>query len=291
MAITLPMIKKEIDDLKSNYYTLEKLVTNILGATGSISPDLSDTLDQIMDGIKKIGISPNEAEIKLIQGNEITSGKYEAKLEIGGRDQDSIFPVVGYYFYDNKIYIYDHFKPEVSIDLPPQYHFLKIIKTEEDEYKLAFCNSGGNEYHALSDNLKLLNTWNLKSTDKIDFAKYYNKNGSYPSFILKASDKQYLNSQQYGVDVYQIGNGEKKIGSLVDEFGYYDNQNKFHYLNHHLGTENHSYDPLSFTVTKGDNQCSFHQVKEGISDIDVTNNNVACSLVEYIANYVNDIYF
>ncbi|GHM57888.1 MAG: hypothetical protein sL5_00580 [Candidatus Mesenet longicola] len=289
MAITLPMIKKEIDELRSDFNNLKKLIASSSSTSGQINPDLSDKLDQIIDKIKKTSVSSNEAEAKLIKGNKIANDKHEARLELNGKNEDSIFSPVGYYFYDNKIYIYDRFKPETSIDLLRQYHFLKVVKTEEGEYKLAFCNQSGHEFHGILDDYEHINPVDIKSTKNIDLAKYYNKNHSHPSFALKASDNNYSNSQQHGVDVYEIGNGEKKVGSLIDEFGYYDSQNKFHYFNNYLGTQ--IYDPLSFTITKGDNQCFLHQMKEGTNNVDSTNDAMACSLVEYVANYVNGVYF
>ncbi|WP_339046213.1 hypothetical protein [Candidatus Mesenet endosymbiont of Agriotes lineatus] len=269
MKITLSVLGEQLNNLAESHNDLKALI------------------DQLTKGLGPA--STKEIEVGLIKGNEIVNNKHEVKVELNGKSEDSIFTSTGYYFYDNKIYIYDRFKPEISIDLPPQYHFLMVVKTEEDEYKLAFCNKGGNGFHGILDGYKHINPVDIKSTKNIDFAKYYNKNGSYPSFVLKASDNNYPNSQQYGVDVYEIGNGEKKVGSLIDEFGHYDSQNKFHYFNNHLGTQ--TYDPLSFTITKGDNQCSLHQMKEGTNDVDFTNDAMACSLVEYVANYVNGVYF
>ncbi|XGA08137.1 MAG: hypothetical protein U0X86_000304 [Wolbachia endosymbiont of Xenopsylla cheopis] len=249
--------------------------------------DLKALIDQLTKGLDPA--STKEIEVGLIKGNEIANDRHEVRLELNGKSEDSIFSPVGYYFYDNKIYIYDRFKPEISIDLPQQYHFLKIVKTEEDGYKLAFCNQGGHEFHGILDSYKYINPVGVKSIKNIDFAKYYNKNGSHPSFTLKASDNNYSNSQQYGVDVYEVDNGEKKVGSLIDEFGYYDSQNKFHYFNNHLGTQ--IYDPLSFTINRGENECHLHKMQEGGRDIDLTHDSMACSLVEYMVNYVNNEYF
>ncbi len=273
---------------KADLSKLKQEVTDFAQQDKAFDKTITQEIKTISQGMN---IIPDEVQVELIKSNEIT-GKYEAEIKLtNSNTKIGTFSSVGYYFYDSKVYIYDHFKPEINVDLPPQFHFLKVVKTEEDEYKLAFCNSNGHEYYGLLDGLKLISPWNLKSIKNIDFAEYYNKNGSYPSFIAKASNDSYSHSQQHGVDVYKIGNGEKKVGSLVDEFGYYDTQNKLHYTNYQMGTQNHSYDPPSFTITKGDNQCQLHKMKIGSSDHRFLNDTMDCSLVEYVANYVNNEYF
>ncbi len=254
----------------------------------SILSDIKDKLDQIINTTTKLsnGISttPKEFEVKVTKGNEITGSKYEVEIELEGKKVGA-FSQIGYYFYDGNIYIYDHFKLNESVSLPWQYHHLKVIKTEDDDYKLVFCNQSGHEYYAVPDDYRFVG---IKSIKNVDLAKYYNKNGSHPSFIAKASNDSYSHSQQRGVDIYDISN-TKAVGSLINEFGYYDIQNKFHYTNYQMGTQNHSYDPPSFTITKGDNQCQLHKMKIGSSDHRFLNDTIDCSLVEYIANNVNNI--
>ncbi|XGA08698.1 MAG: hypothetical protein U0X86_000995 [Wolbachia endosymbiont of Xenopsylla cheopis] len=243
---------------------------------------------------QEVNIMPQEVSVVLAKGNEIAD-KYEAEIKLADSNSKiGIFSPKGYYFYDGTIYVYDHLRSEVSIDLPEHFHFLKVIKTEDSKYKLAFCNKGGELYYGVPNDYKLINPIDIKSTKSIDFNKYYAENGSSPSFIAKMSSSSYPNpnSHQYGVDVYEIGYGEKKIGSLIDEFGYYDSQNKFHYSDNHLGIQNHSYDSPLFIINKGeDNKCSLHKMQEGTDDIDLTSDAAACSLVEYVANYVNGVYF
>ncbi|WP_339045704.1 hypothetical protein [Candidatus Mesenet endosymbiont of Agriotes lineatus] len=281
----------EKDDLKelakkNDLDELNQRVADFAHQDQAFDQAITKEIKTISQGVNVI---PQEVKVEFVRGNEV-AGRYEAEIKLEG-NKIGTFSSVGHYFFDNRIYIYDHFNPQVSIDLPPQYHFLKVIRTEEDGYKLAFCNEGGQEYYKIPSDYKLISPENLKSIKNIDFEKYYAKNGSSPSFVVKMNSASYSNSSQHGVDVYEIGNGGKKIGSLIDEFGYYDSQNKFHYFNNHINAQDHSYDSPAFTINRGDIECSSHEMQVKARDIDLASDTAACSLVEYVANYVNDVYF
>ncbi|WP_339047604.1 hypothetical protein [Candidatus Mesenet endosymbiont of Phosphuga atrata] len=235
-----------------------------------------------------VNIIPQEVKVEFVKGNEV-AGRYETEIKLEGNKIGTFSPT-GYYFFDNRIYIYDHLNSQISIDLSPQFHFLKVVKIKEDGYKLVFCNKGGQEYYKIPSNYRLISSENLKGTKNINFKKYYTENGSSPSFVVKMNSTSYPNSSQHGVDVYEIGNGEKKIGSLIDEFGYYDSQNKFHYSNNHINAQDHSYNFPSFTIHRGDTECSSHEMQGDTDNIDLASDEITCSLVEYVANYVNDVY-
>ncbi|WP_339045706.1 hypothetical protein [Candidatus Mesenet endosymbiont of Agriotes lineatus] len=284
------------DDLKDlaktdDFATLNQQVADLVQKDETF---YKATTDQIATVSQRTNTMSQEAKVKLVKGNEI-AGKYEAEIQLAdGSSKIGIFSPEGYYFYEGTIYVYDHLRPEISIDLPSQFHFLTVVKTEEGKYKLAFCNKGGESYYDVPNDHRLINPIDIKSIKNIDFEKYYNKNGSNPSFIAKMSSDSYPNpnSHQHGVDVYEIGDGGKEIGSLIDEFGYYDSQGKFHYSNNYIDAQDHSYDSLLFTINKGqDNKCSLHKMHEGTGDIDLASDTATCSLVEYVANYVNGVYF
>lgn len=277
----------KIPDIKTNTDKISNLnqqITNFVQQNRAFDQTITQEIKTISQGIN---IIPQEAKIELVKGNEVT-GRYEAEIKLANSNSKvGTFSPVGYYFFDNRIYVYDHLNPNVSIDLPQQYHFLKVVKTEDDKYKLAFCNSNGQEYYNIPDDYKLINPIDIKSIKNIDFAKYYTKNGSNPSFVAKTS---YPNSERHGVNIYEINNGGKEVGSLIDEFGYFDSQNRFHYFNNHINGGDHNYNSPSFTINRGENECHLHKMQEGGHDIDLTHDDMACSLVEYVANYVNNEY-
>ncbi|GHM58130.1 MAG: hypothetical protein sL5_10100 [Candidatus Mesenet longicola] len=292
------LVNNRIDKLATND-KLDQLSNQMnalpgkVSGSGSISQDLSDKLDQIINKTEKLSKGINtvskEYTVEITKGGEITGGKYEANIELENNIIGAFSPT-GYYFYDNTIYIYDHFaKNKESIDLPKSFHFLRIIKNDED-YKLTFCNKYGHAFYAVvSSNYNLIDATHIKSSRNIDLAHYYNKDGSNPSFIVKASDR-YSNTDQRGIDVYEYktdGNSAgKRIGSLINDLGYFDAQNQFHYTNYQMGSK--TYDNPSFIITRGDNRCQSNEVRENNAIInDDYENTVDCSLAEYVANYAN----
>lgn len=44
------------------------------------------------------------------------------------------------------------------------------------------------------------------------------------------------------------GGKGREVGTLADEFGYFDDQNKLHYYNYHKSAESNTHDPESFSV-------------------------------------------
>ncbi|WP_339047237.1 hypothetical protein [Candidatus Mesenet endosymbiont of Phosphuga atrata] len=281
---------------KDEHYQFKLTAVDTLVAVDSLikdKQDLSAKLSKVAGSTKKLAhsyASLKEFSAEVVKGDEISFGKYAANIKLEDKDIAGAFSKVGYYFFDNAIYIYDHFaKDKDSFSLPEHFHFLKVVKDEKDHYKLAFCNSSGHEYYSMPDDYKLINIEHIKGIKNIDFAKYHVKNGSFPSFIAKPNVKNYAGSKQHKIDIYEIENENIKVGSLIDEFGYYDSQNKFHYTNNQIGVKDHYYDLPSFTIAAGDNKCESNTIKEGSNILNANHlNPVDCNLVEYIANHIND---
>lgn len=279
---------------RDEHYQFKLTATDALAAVDSLikdKQDLSYKLNKITSSAKALTnnyASLKKLDAKVVKGGEISFGKYAAKIELEDKGIAGAFSKIGYYFYDNVIYIYDHFaKGKDSFSLPEHFHFLKVVKDEKGHYKLAFCNKYGHEYYEMPDDYRLINIEHVKGAKNIDFAKYYAKNGSFPSFTAKPSIKDYADSRQHQVDIYEIGN--EKVGSLIDESAYYDDQGRFHYTSHQMGGQDRSYDLPSFTIAIGDNRCQSNLIKEGNNILNADHSNtVDCSLVEYVANYVND---
>ncbi|XGA08385.1 MAG: hypothetical protein U0X86_000608 [Wolbachia endosymbiont of Xenopsylla cheopis] len=278
----------------NEHYQFKLTAIDALAAVDNLikdKQDLSDKLNKVAGSAKKLAnsyASLKKLNAEIVKGDEISSGKYAANIKLEDKDIAGAFSKVGYYFYDNAIHIHDHFAKD-SFSLPKHFHFLKVIKDEKDHYKLAFCNRYGHEYHAMPDDYKLINIEHIKSVKNIDLAKYHVKNGSFPSFIAKPNVKDYVGSKQHKIDLYKIENENIKVGSLIDEYGYYDSQGGFHYTNNQIGIKDRFYDHPSLTVAVGDNRCESNIIKEGNDILNANHlNPVDCNLVEYIANYVND---
>lgn len=62
-------------------------------------------------------------------------------------------------------------------------------------------------------------------------SKYYYHTHT-PLFAVKQGELEGQSLENYRADVYEIAK-DKKIGTLVDEFGFFEN-GKFHHVDHHL---------------------------------------------------------
>ncbi|APR98098.1 hypothetical protein [Wolbachia endosymbiont of Folsomia candida] len=172
-------------------------------------------------------------QLKIIQSDDNST-------EIAIEDKGVIgkFSKVGYYFCNGQLHIHN---PETRVDIavPSEFNLLKVVENLEmpTQYILVLTNQLGNElfeykkydpaFSSLAGEFKSLDLQQIKTLNKINF-----QNGSY--FILKPGA---VSSQCYAVDVYEIASNEK-IGTLSDEFCYYQN-GQFHYVNYHTGSEIH----------------------------------------------------
>lgn len=221
---------------------------------------------------KKAGIARNEAEIaqKGAQGSEknaknsveelqkkpslkIVPGDYngnvqEANIELEGVGVIATFLEIGYFIKNDELYIRNHIIGNNTL-IPKDFHFLKVVEDDLDSYKLAFCNNLGNlffnykkydkEYANLPEEHKLIDLKYLKNAINIDLSKYFYHTHT-PSFIIKGGELEGQSLENYKTDIYEIARN-KKIGTLIDEFGYFEG-NLFHYIDHHQGYNHHFQD-------------------------------------------------
>ncbi|MDR2978713.1 MAG: hypothetical protein LBU56_04945 [Rickettsiales bacterium] len=57
-------------------------------------------------------------------------------------------------------------------------------------------------------------------------------------------------SQNHAADLFGLVKGDRgrKVGTLADEFGYFDDQDRLHYYNYHKNADGNTYDPENFNV-------------------------------------------
>ncbi|WP_254229430.1 hypothetical protein [Wolbachia pipientis] len=164
--------------------------------------------------------------LKIIKGEnygEISS----AKIVDNQNNDIGTFANIGYFFQNGDLHIRNHIT-ETNIKVPKEFHFLKTVYDREGRLKLALCNSLGNllsEYKKYDPEYRELPKFveiNHLSLERGEVLKYcYDWR---PIFHLK--DK----TTGGKVDVFKVQQGEKKIGTLIDEFIFYKD-NRLHYKN------------------------------------------------------------
>ena len=181
--------------------------------------------------------APGEKMLNDVGGG---SNRNEAKVT-GGCESVSIaeFSELGCFFLGDKLYIRDH-TTNISKEIPKEFHFLKIVKDENDNYKLTLSNNLGNlfykhmqfsqGYTQLLSKHKFIDIDCVK--DNADFHKYYHNHTHSPLFMLKKEVIPGINNGYYGAGIYDISDMSKKIGLLIDEFAYYKD-GKLHYVDYH----------------------------------------------------------
>ncbi|WP_223158723.1 hypothetical protein [Wolbachia endosymbiont of Pentalonia nigronervosa] len=232
----------------------------------------------VIDNLIKSGTHNTQQNFVLEQGQELSDGIYEAKIVLNGKHVATL-PEVGYHMLDDVIVVRNHItKNEVKI--PRDFHYLKTVKPDNDDHKLAFCNFLGNEffehkkydpqYHGISDKHKFVNSGSIKNTRDLKLNEYAHYT---PRFFAAAGPE----SQNYAIDLFELaekGKGEK-VGTLADEFGYFESNGQLKYHNYHEEKE-HVYDPSKvniemaqmkninseFYLMEGDNTITLHTIPE-----------------------------
>ncbi|WP_341810868.1 ankyrin repeat domain-containing protein [Wolbachia endosymbiont (group B) of Chesias legatella] len=139
------------------------------------------------------------------------------------------FSSIGYFFQDNELYIRNYFTDR-NIKIPQEFSFLRVVRDDDGELKLALCNSLGNllsEYKKYDSEYRELP--DFVENSHICLQKGRTLNLSYdwrPLFQLKND------SEGRSVSVYKVITN-RKVGQLIDEFIYYDRNNNLHYKNYH----------------------------------------------------------
>lgn len=196
--------------------------------------------------------------LKIVPG-DTNENIQEANIELEGVGVIATFLEIGYFFKGNNLYIRNHITGK-SILIPQDFHFLKVVEDGLDNYKLAFCNYLGNlffdykkynsEYADVLEKYKAIDLRYIKNAANIDLSKYYYMHS--PLFAVKQGEFEAQSTENRSADVYEIVK-DKKIGTLVDEFGFFEHE-KFYYVSYH---QEYDHDSQELNVTIEDHEGNF----------------------------------
>ncbi|WP_168455496.1 hypothetical protein [Wolbachia endosymbiont of Ctenocephalides felis wCfeJ] len=194
-------------------------------------------------------------EVTLEKGKELSSGIYEANFKLNNVISIATLPKIGYHMLDGELVVRNHITKE-EVKIPEDFHYLKVVKLNNSDYKLTFCNILGNEffeykkydpqYSGFSDEYKFVDFGSVKKAHNLKFKEYL---GHAPKFFATEGPIE-PGSQNHAIDLLGLAKDRagRKVGTLADEFGYFDDQNKLHYYNYHKSADGNTYDPENFNV-------------------------------------------
>ncbi|WP_341808486.1 hypothetical protein [Wolbachia endosymbiont (group E) of Neria commutata] len=215
------------------------------GRDGVNSFALDSKLQKSIEDLQK------KPALKIVPG-DTNENIQEANIELEGVGVIATFLEIGYFFKGNNLYIRNHITGK-SILIPQDFHFLKVVEDGLDNYKLAFCNYLGNlffdykkynsEYANVLEEYKTIDLRYIKNAANIDLSKYYYMHS--PLFAVKQGEFEAQSTENRSADVYEIVK-DKKIGTLIDEFGFFQHK-QFYYVNHHQRYDHRSQE-LNVTI-------------------------------------------
>ncbi|WP_253300016.1 collagen-like protein [Wolbachia endosymbiont of Chironomus riparius] len=177
----------------------------------------------------------------------------EANIALEGAGTIAAFSQIGYFFRDNELHIRNHITNK-DVIIPRDFLFLKVIEDNFGDVKLAFCNNLGNlffeykkydqEYANLPFEYKFIDTRYIKVEKNFNFDKY---NSYQPLLVLKKGHPEGTSSRDFSAEISDFSEN-KKIGTLIDEFGFFQHD-QFHYVNYHQGLIDHDHYLQNLEVT------------------------------------------
>lgn len=213
------------------------------------------TISDVSTIIGNLTETNNEKQkFTLQKGEELSDNIYEANVALNDKPIATL-PKIGYYMLNDQLVMRNHVTQE-KVVIPRDFHYLKVVKFNNDDYKLTFCNFLGNEffeykkydpqYSGVSDEYKFVDFGSVKKTHNLKFKEYV---GHSPKFFAAEGPIE-PGSQNHVIDLFRLVKSGKggKVGALADEFGYFDDQNKLHYYNYHKSAESNIYNPENFSV-------------------------------------------
>lgn len=250
----LQKIKKETGGL---YFTIEDDNIYISDKDGKCLPVCEDgscyqyqytknecdtlQIPEILTVIKSL--TNAEQKFTLQKGKELPDGTYEANIVLNDKTVATL-PKIGYYMFNDQLVMRNHVtKDEVVI--PRDFHYLKVIKY--GNYKLTFCNFLGNEffeykrydpqYSNISDEYKYISLNCMKKEYNPDLCGLFCHP---PPFFITKGAAEPNSPGNYQAEVTSNG---KKMATLIDEFGFFNEEGEFRYRDYHTETEYGVYDP------------------------------------------------
>ncbi|MDG7056589.1 MAG: hypothetical protein LKM43_00305 [Wolbachia endosymbiont of Penenirmus auritus] len=221
-------------------------------AQAGIIDELTRTKDAQKDTIDNLKKANNaQQNFALQKGEKLLDDVYEANIVLNDKTIATL-PKIGYYTLNDQLVVHNHVTRE-KVVIPEEFHYLKVVRLGsgfgDGDYKLTFCNVLGNEffeykkydpeYSRVPDEYKFISLSHAK--------KEYNPNLSelishQPLFFIKKGPAE-PGSDKYAAAVFELThNGKgKKIATLIDEFGYFDQNGMFKHCNYHEETKCRSY--------------------------------------------------
>ncbi len=89
-----------------------------------------------LSSIKNIAL---DQDVTLEKGKELLSGIYEANFKLNKAINIATLPKIGYHMLNGELVVRNHITEE-EVKIPRDFHYLKVVKSDHDDYKLTFCN-------------------------------------------------------------------------------------------------------------------------------------------------------
>ncbi|MFP3031949.1 MAG: hypothetical protein ACEY3M_12760 [Wolbachia sp.] len=216
------------------------------------------TISDVSTIIGNLTETNNEKQkFTLQKGEELSPDIYEANIALNGKPIATL-PKIGYYMLNDQLVMRNHVTKEEVI-IPRDFHYLKVVKFNNDDYKLTFCNFLGNEffeykkydpqYSNVSDEYKFISLNCAKKECNPNLWELFSHR---PSFFITEESPEPGSPGHYSVAVFEFISGKKgrKMATLIDEFGSFNKEGKFYYCDYHKKTEHDTYDSSEISPKK-----------------------------------------
>lgn len=178
---------------------------------------LTKTILNMQKELSLIKNTASDQDVTLEKGKELSSGIYEANFKLNKAINIATLPKIGYYMLSGELVVRNHITKE-EVKIPRDFHYLKVVKLNHDDYKLTFCNSLGNEffeykkydpqYSRISDEYKFVDFGGVKKTYNLKLKEYV---GHAPKFFA-AEGLIEPGSENHVIDLFELardGKGKK----------------------------------------------------------------------------------
>ncbi|MGL9717995.1 MAG: hypothetical protein ACR5K9_04845 [Wolbachia sp.] len=218
------------------------------------------------------GEDGNDVSVKhrftLQKGEKLSEDIYEANIVLNGKTM-AVLPKIGYYMLGDRLVMRNHVTKE-EVAIPRDFHYLKVVKLgsgfDSDDYKLTFCNVLGNQffeykkydpqYSNISDEYKFISLSCAKKEYDLNLSELL----SYQPLFFITEGSAELDLGKHSADVFELTHAGKgrKMATLIDEFGYFDQNGMFMHCNYHEETEYRSYNSAEidkeYKITDADSE-------------------------------------
>ncbi|MFP3034387.1 MAG: hypothetical protein ACEY3C_02335, partial [Candidatus Tisiphia sp.] len=150
----------------------------------------------------------------LQKGEELSPDIYEANIVLNDKPIATL-PKIGYYMFNDQLVMRNHVTQEKVI-IPRDFHYLKVVKFNNDDYKLTFCNFLGNEffeykkydpqYSNVSDEYKFISLNCAKKECNPNLWELFSHR---PSFFITEESPEPGSPGHYSVAVFEFISGKK----------------------------------------------------------------------------------